>query len=236
MTPIRTETVGLRHPLFDPSSAYGRMRASVRAEDKMRGYLHWLWVRAKRTQGPLPCASQRPEVERRELACRLEIVSGGPGIEVLDALEARAEALVAGPTEAILPPRFFADAELCLVREVGGPYTLGLLLWGAGLFRAAHFRCRAFLLEPEVVERLEGHLGGRPYLDAFHPDAVENNLEVARVLAAVPEMEGDWEGGRSPVCFHRLPTTDHYDLFPPRTETLQIVVVLHPADTNPSSS
>src|SRR5262245_4304342 len=83
-----------RHPLFDPSSHYSRLRACVRAEGKMCGYLHWLAARAKRIGGLSPTAP-RLEPERRALADTL-VRSGvggsgqGPGIEVLDVLDVRA--------------------------------------------------------------------------------------------------------------------------------------------------
>jgi WD40 repeat protein len=41
------------HPLFDPDSFYGRVRAGVRPDLKMRGYLHWLSARTPYLRVPM---------------------------------------------------------------------------------------------------------------------------------------------------------------------------------------
>lgn len=59
------------HPLFDPTSLYGRMRASVRAAFKMRGYFHWLMMRVKRRPEQLHPVETVPAEEYQELANQL---------------------------------------------------------------------------------------------------------------------------------------------------------------------
>src|SRR5947209_2701370 len=65
------ESLSQTHPLFDPSSLYNQMRATVRAKHKVRGYWHWLCFQAKGAQEPLPPNEPRSDRELHGLACRL---------------------------------------------------------------------------------------------------------------------------------------------------------------------
>jgi hypothetical protein len=234
-----------RHPIFDPSTYYGQIRAYARIDLKMCGYCGMLWGRAEREHDPTPRSSPCEEQERRELAQALEggvapAQQGGarcgPTIQVLDALRVETAILDLGTAEA-RPPRYRGIAELCLVREADGSLTAGLLVWFdqreiEERLRIASSSCclwRAYFFEPEAVARLERFLGDRPYLDAFDAEAVRDNLDVARMIGGAPEMEGVWSPRDGLVRFGRLPVTDRYVLLPPRREPPRIVVVFHPA-------
>jgi hypothetical protein len=223
-----------RHPLFDPSSLYGQAHAGGQAEYRIRGYMHWLRARADRLRLPLRQSSAASESYRATLARRLASITPVLGdVKVLDAFSAETRILVTGAAQTHQQPSA-ERAELCLVREADGSHTLGVLLRldSAQLFGAAltgtRFRCRVFLFEPEVIRRLEGLLCGRSYLDSLEPAVLENYPEVAGILAAVSELEGEWSAGQSEVRFARLSIPDSYDLFPPRAEPLQMVAILHP--------
>jgi hypothetical protein len=241
-----TETVSRKHPLFDPASLYSRMRASIRLADKMRGYIHWLQARAKRAREPLPRIEPALPEELRRRTCALAGISAeavlpaGGRLAVLDILEVRTCV-------------YLVHAELLLVREEDGMRTLGMLLrmpadvlrgqleCFAPWLRGQRSRCQALLFEPEVVQRLRvvlGTTGEGPadaILQAFQPDVVATNFEVVRILAAVPELEGEIQpSGEARFC--RLPIPDRCDAFPPRAEPLHVVIVLHPEREEGSSN
>jgi hypothetical protein len=259
------ESVSLKHPLFDPTSLYSRMRASIRVEDKMRGYFHWLAARAKRVCGTPPPSEPRSgaELRREPLVVSLCVPERlpswqrycyvcGPEVGVLDRQEVSSWVLRAGKREKRADGEFrgiSADVELFITRERTGRPGLGMLVtdstddwlcWFLSMDREnrevrfdredREVRCRAFLLEPEVVKRLAEALRmqGAPehsILDrAFEREVVATNLETARILAAVPELEGEI---KDITLYSRpLPIPDGYDTFPPRAEPLQVVIVI----------
>jgi hypothetical protein len=230
------------HPLFDPRSLYGRMRAAVRPEDKMRGYFHWLQARAERVaeafQAVPPCS---PEVLDR-LSVRLESLEIEVGVrpgraEVLAAHHVMPLALARAPSRlevsrVTLRPGDH-EADLLLVRESGGGRSFGMLMSFpeevcGGLLR----RCRAFLCEPEVVKHLRLALDaaatsptGEVLFQAFQPEAVADNVEVARLLSALPELDGIIHPPGE-ARFHRHPIPDGCSQFPPRPAPLSVVVVI----------
>jgi hypothetical protein len=218
-----TEKCASVHPLFDPSSLYGRMRACARAEDKMRGYFHWLWARAKQEPQSLP--HQRSPSEGADGAVRLWDQG-----TVLDVWPAQAT-LVAAETDCLADALLSGEISLYLIREVDGRHTLGcrvqLSQWPGrreelGLWLARHGPCRAFLLEPEVVERLKSLLPEKPWQEALSAQTVASNPDVARVFAAAPEMEGELHAGE--ILFERLAVPESYSTFPPRQQPLQVVI------------
>src|SRR5205823_5663736 len=104
----------------------------------------------------------------------------GPDIQVLDALSCSGLVLVLGVAEGLDQKRLAGVAEFCLVREADQSLSVGLLMRFVETPRLeGRFHCRAFLFEPEVIDRLEGVLGGKSYLEAFTPEALTNILDVA---------------------------------------------------------
>jgi hypothetical protein len=119
---------------------------------------------------------------------------------------------------------------LCLVHEPDGRHTLGCRVpLPDHLAGASARRCRAFLLEPEAVAKLTAITGG-PWAAAFRPETVRATFEVARVLAAAPEMEGAICPDRPEAVFGRVPVQDFFDALPPRAEPLGVVIVVDAAD------
>jgi hypothetical protein len=171
--------------LFDPTSLHNRFRASARSENKMRGFFHWLHL-------------QQMQAEKR----RTRQLAGHAAAE-----EGRGEML---PDVAVLPPEterrlvLWAEhpetpvaATLTVLRhKQDGPetITLSLQLPNQADFPPGPVRCRAYFLEPPVVNRLKKAAveeGGSSCLrDVFRDEMVVRSLEVARVLAAVAELEG----------------------------------------------
>src|SRR5262249_363584 len=155
------------HPLFDPASLSSRMRASVRAEDKMRGYFHWLTARAERIGQRLPPSPPRSAEKLRDLTARLQTADGqGSALKVLDAVEVRARCIPTETSDTRQPP--LLQAELLIVGEQDGTRTVAMLVNPVLLERGhldnsrqhgAGRPCRAFLVEPEVAMRLSIALG-----------------------------------------------------------------------------
>jgi len=89
--------------------------------------------------------------------------------------------------------------------------------------------CRAFLMEPEGLERLKRIVvektGARPdaaLAFAFHPGPLTYNYDVARMVSACPDLDGELTDGR--VHFCRLPVPDDLEAFPPRPGPLTVVI------------
>jgi hypothetical protein len=155
--------------LFDPASYYNRLRACVRTEDKLRGFFHWLTVRDRH-------APARGEPAVRPGPLRLVFSAERP--------------------EEALP----ADVQAGFVPDDRGGAAFGLavqLRQHPGDPPRKKTACRAYLLEQAVLGRLRS---ADPSLrDAaddiligkvFHDERVAANWEVARILSALPELEG----------------------------------------------
>lgn len=230
--PPQTATVPPEHPLVHPASLYSRMRASVHPEHKLRGAMHWLNARAKRER--LAQAFPLSEEDLRRLAVRLE--EDKPGITVLDAQVAQVEVLLVLPDRQLFQGPI--SAQVLLVREEDGRRTLGLLLDLPTAFGGAEleggseeWRCRAMLFEPEVVTRLRSVLDASPGVSenavlraAVEANVVAGNLEIARILSAVPELEGDGQLARGQLRFRRLSVLEGMTQLPPRARMLSVVV------------
>jgi hypothetical protein len=224
------------HPLFDPTSLYGQMRASLRAAGKMRDYFHFPWARTKHATEPMP------QEELPGWASRLaDIAAALPNEgEVLDIWIARVTFCC---SEAASSDRLALGVmRLCLIREADGRDELGCRVVlaepgqngeEASRWAGVSFPCRAFLLEPEVVQRLQSLLQERPWQDAFLAETVANHTQVARILAA-PELEGEVRGRE--IVFERMALPDQYGTFPPRRGLLWVVIVCGRSQTTPSDA
>src|SRR5262245_50648849 len=208
-----------KHPLFDPASLSSRMRASVRAEDKMRGYFHWLAARAERLGARLPPSPPCSAEKLRDFAARLQTTDGrGPALKVLDSVELRAWCIPTETSDTRQPT--LLQAVLRIVGEPDGTWTVILfgnhvLLEGGRLDDSrqqdAGRPCRAFLGEPEVAMRLSIALGSPADTTTESPlprvcmrEVLANNLEVARLLSALPELEGEIHLESQEAQFRRL--------------------------------
>jgi hypothetical protein len=170
------------------------------------------------------------------------ILGGSPSWEKRFA--ARWHGLFDWPLEDEGPPLLLGQAALLILREQSGACSLGMLLRFAGLVheRLAELvpihpgsPCRALLFEPEVVTRLDLALQTTTFRSpedvlrqALRRETMNNNLEVARIISAVPELDGEVDIRRDEVRFQRLPIPDGFDLFPPRAEPLFLVVAINP--------
>jgi hypothetical protein len=199
--------------LFDPRSAYGRMRASLLPDAKMRGFFHHLAVqqKAKRDERrPLAFAAKTGKVPTFNL-----VVSSADTQRRLD-----------------------ADVWLDLAAfGARSRLTLSFRIRDSQAVPPAGTACRALFLTPGMLERLCGAaatrssdaasealgrlLSGRSDADPF---------EAARVLAAVPELNGEVdEGGFCKFKPFDLPEqAGHVDELP--AKTVLLVVVDHPPD------
>src|SRR5262249_49328925 len=124
-------------------------------------------------------------------------------------------------------------AKILLVCEENGTRTVGLLLDFPLEIGSPVLSCRAFLIEPEVIKRLAA-LGNLPeelvphdvLCQAFQGGAVRNNIELARLLAALPELDGEVLLDERCVRFQRLAVPQGFDTFPLRAEPLEVVVAV----------
>ena len=143
-------------------------------------------------------------------------------------------------------------ASLILVREADGTQTVGMLgEWDGDLKHtwkepSQPVSCRAFLIEPEVLARLEevvpkacGSSHGSVLAHAFAAETIGSNQDVARLLAAIPDLDGDARNGQ--LRCHRLPIAGEFDTFPPRPGPLTVVLVFNdpptaiPAEPTPAN-
>ena len=90
--------------------------------------------------------------------------------------------------------------------------------------------CRAFLIEPEVLARLEEVVqnaydvgSDQALIHAFATKTVADNLDIARLLSAIPDLEGEAQDHE--IRFHRVPIASEFDTFPPRQGPLTVVLV-----------
>ncbi len=220
-----------KHPLFDPTSLCSKLRASICALDKMRGYWDWLCVQQERAVEALPPTESRPEKELHELTCRLQSEHGAR-CSVLHALRVHAWLVGEGESEGLI--RAVPDvAEVLLVREEDGSRTIGLLLEGQPhRWFPSETQCRAFFLEAAIRKRLASALRiqdespfDRILPQAFQPEAVAKSYEVASLLAGLPELEGEIQLHREfQVRFARLAIHGGDNRFPPRAGPLHVAV------------
>lgn len=232
----------LVHPLFDPTSAYSRMRKSLRPEYKMRGYLHWQKSRAIRLGLPLVQRQFRNEAEFEMYLLDLSGTvwrcassanppfDSSPALRVTDAFDVRPVCLIgdAGVES--------GKATLVLVHEADGSQTVGL----CGQFepKVGHSLCRAFLIETEVSRRLQevvrkvsGVAVNDAIAHAFAAETVAKEMDVARLLSAIPDLDGELVEGK--WRFQRLPIASTFESFPPRREPLTVVIVVEPTGGSP---
>ncbi len=227
------------HPLFDPASLFGRRCGDGAALAVMMcGYFHWLEHRTKRG-GVL--APVEPLGAEELAALTHELLRAAPGSKgsVLAALPA--DLLIVGEPSPAPEGTRSGDvpspgrAHLLIVREEDGGLTVGLLVksrlcWA----KDRPLRLRAFLVEPEVVGRLAAALersassAGDILSRAFAADVVASHQEVARLLSALPELEGE-RGPDGVARFRRFPIPPTFSKgFPPRPGPLTIVLAGQP--------
>jgi hypothetical protein len=235
-----SESKSPQHPLLGPASTYSRMRKSARPEYKMRGYFHWQKARAIRLG--LPEREREREAGRlRELARRIAgtpddgtavadgaVRDGGlPNLCVMDAVDVEAVYLPCWGPRA----NERATGSLVLVREADGTRSVGMWLLGPSEWESRRgSSCRAFLIEPEVLARLGevvekiGALVAGEVLDrAFAAETVAGSVDLARLLAAIPDLDGEVRDDE--IRFHRLAIANELDTFPPRQVALTVVLV-----------
>ncbi len=231
-----------RHPLFDPASLYGRMSSGASAEGKMRGYFHWIQARADREGLPAGPVGDSGRVSPSDRGAN---AVGAPGDvpAVLDTI--RVGALLGPVRECSAEGQRFhsVPAEWVIL---AGPRTT---VWAGPLGQQGHSNgegtasrssCRAFFFEPEVLQRLRSVLGeeqlqGPALLEkAFGRSAVAENLEVARILAGVPILQGELAlaGGAGTFEFQSVPVPDRFVHFPPRQAPV-VLVLLVDDETSP---
>jgi hypothetical protein len=176
------------HALFDDGSLYNQFRAGFDPAEKLQGYFRWLALKSQAhtilAQGDSPQPASEPPLQMAaEPAVPRELLRSAP---VFLADE---------------PGRYrLATVEVVLNRRKGETGSIRLLVRlaePAGLAGRLPARFRAFLLDPEVIDRLRRAVGGsagEPVPDTlqkvFLDETVAGNAEAALILSAVPEMEG----------------------------------------------
>jgi hypothetical protein len=194
--------------LFDPQSPYGRMRGSLKPDAKMRGFFHYLAVmqKAKRAEfRPLAFAARTGKAPTATL-----VVSSANPDAALD-----------------------ADLWLDLVPFAGrGRLLLSFRIRDESAIPPAGTACRALLLTPGMVERLCGadatrssDAARKAITNLLSGHSAVDPFEAARILAAVPEMDGELdEGGFCKFEPFDLPEqAGHVDELPSKTVVAVVV-------------
>jgi hypothetical protein len=171
------------HPLWDSNSEYSRLRACYRPKAKMRGYLHHLAARSRlmSKRVVLPVGPPVEEAAHYALAAkgaikRIVVAADKPLDELDYAVRPDIDDAIDGRVEVVL----LADPK---AKNPSIP-------------KAA--KCRAFFLDSAVLMNLLEALPGndRAISSAFKAQVLSNSSAIARILSAVPEMDGmmDVEG------------------------------------------
>jgi len=191
--------------LFEPTSPYGRMRGTLKPDAKLRGFFHYLAVQQK---------------AKRAEPLRFSAKTGKPTASMVVSSAAPEEQLDADVWPELVP---FGDR---------GRLLLSFRIRDARAIPPAGTACRAFFLTPGMLERLcgpdstrssdaarkaiSGLLSGQSAVEPF---------EAARVLAAVPEMNGelDEDGFCKFPPFDLPEQAGHVDELPARTVVVVVV-------------
>lgn len=181
MTGIETKLA-----LFNPTSLHNRFRARVRAEDKMRGFFHYLHRRQKQAeQGQTQHRPDTVQAEEHPERSKEGLSKPGNQERRLVLWADRPET----PLEATLDLLFGTEDE---TRTIG----LALQLANPSDFPAGTTDCRAYFLDGPVVARLKATAAAEEgsslssLRDVFQDNLMARSSEVARLLAAVPELDG----------------------------------------------
>jgi hypothetical protein len=193
--------------LFEPHSPYGRMRGSLKPDAKLRGFFHYLAVQQK---------AKRAE----PVALRFSARTGKPTASMVVSSSAPEHSLDADVWPELVP---FGDR---------GRLLLSFRIRDRRAVPPAGTACRALFLTPGMLERLCGADSTRSS-DAARKaicgllsghSAIEP-FEAARVLAAVPEMNGelDEDGFCKFQPFDLPEQAGHVDELPARTVVVVVV-------------
>lgn len=176
--------------LFDDRSDYGRLRAGMKPEAKLRGFFHYLAVLQKNRTNELPSDAFAARTSTARNTPNLVINAGSPDSTLESDVMVR------------LMPSFGGRGRLVLdfrVKDRDNAPPPGTT-------------CRAFLLTPGMIERLCGpdaarspEMARKAFTKLLSGEGDTDPLEAARILAAVPELEGEMETGG----FGRFP---HFEL------------------------
>ncbi|MGL4552930.1 MAG: WD40 repeat domain-containing protein, partial [Gemmataceae bacterium] len=157
----------------------------------------------------------------------------GSDVRVLDAVHVTSDRFFRPhPDEWSAPLFSLRHGALCLVREADGTRTVGL--WGHTDERRCwpmRGPCRAFLIEPEVLARLQdvvkkvcGVEGPEAINLAFEAETLHEHLDLARLVSAIPDLDGEFDG--ESLRTSRLPVAESFEAFPPRQGELTVVVLV----------
>jgi hypothetical protein len=192
------------HDFFNPRSAFGKLRAAIRTQDKLRGYfLHLHSRQAKKAAASPPPETIRLPIEPNVLPWpqQYALAAAEAGERFVLSLSRPERTDLARVTATIVPGSAETPSRLVVQLKFADPQERP---------RSA-VACRVLLLEPELLEnlfRLEPAL--RPAkgerlastLGKLFQEPIWSRFEVRQLLSAVPEIDGEVpapENGNSPV-------------------------------------
>lgn len=190
------------HALFDPASRYNRLRLAAGLDDKMRGYFHWLRSRQDRKE-TVASSSGMATAPPRRLVVRLSQLETATPADVDVRFLPRAD------------QRKTIDVRLQLQKP-----------------KKYLVRYRVWLMDPAFWQRLrkaEPSLSEEPSAEGLlrlvNDETLRSNLEVARILSAIPELEGSVDESGSGRCT-ALALPDSCDDIDALPEDVFVVIVL----------
>jgi WD40 repeat protein len=207
-------------------------RAALALQELLQGYEDCGLAMAVLPDGRLAAGSRDGTVCVWDLPSGASRIVGdhGPDFRVTDAVEVRGACLLLGSRQ--FPEKLLVGS-LVLVCEADGTRTVGMRVEHYSVHMMSlgqPISCRAFLIEPEVLARLQEVVrkafevdSDKALIHAFEAETIASNMDIARLLSAIPDLDGEVRNHE--ICFRRLPVAGEFDAFPPRQGPLTVVLV-----------
>lgn len=186
------------HPIFDPASMYNRLRRPFQPQEKLKGFFHWRRLQAERVIRPASIADCLAASDRFPVKAGIATpaaAAAAPNPTPPHTSVFVCESLDGQPV--LRKPASAAVIELRIRRSIREQQPDRLTI-DVNKLPHRNVPCRVFLIEAGVVEHLREACLGLAAKDdpevlerAFADECLGKDLEVARILSAVPDLDGE---------------------------------------------